>query len=89
MPPCFLGHIHGDVGAAHHAVQVGAVVGVHGDADRATGVDLDQALAERLAQPFDDAFSGGFQFPGLRLFLQHDEFVAAQAGQCLAGRQAG
>ena len=52
------GHVHGDVGAAHHAVQVGAMFGIHGDADRAAGVDLDQPLAERLAQPLDDALRG-------------------------------
>ncbi|KAG1435554.1 hypothetical protein G6F57_021077 [Rhizopus arrhizus] len=42
---------------------------------------------EQLA--FDDALGGGFQLPGLRLFLQHDELVAAQPGQRLAFGQAG
>ena len=62
--------------------------GIHGDADRAAGVDLDQPLAERLAQPLDDALRGRPQLVDFGALLQHDELVAAQPRQRLSFGQA-
>ena len=83
-----LGRVHGDVGALDQDLDVVAVVGVAGDADRAAHLERQPVDHERLAQR-------GLEDLGHRLGVvgaehvgqQHAELVAAEAGHGVGGAQ--
>ncbi|MNG21508.1 hypothetical protein D3C84_1058830 [compost metagenome] len=56
LPAGALGFVHGDVGRAHQAIEVGAAIGERGNADAGAEGDIQTVdlLADR--HPFDEFF---------------------------------
>ena len=82
-----LGAIQRHVGVLEQRVGGNAARG-HGDAD--AGADFDQMIVDlvALAQAIDDAAGEACGiFAGMDVLLEHDEFVAAEAGDKILGPQ--
>ena len=76
-----LGLIHGGIGVLEHGRDIRTVIGVYGDADAGRRVELEAVVGNRLVEHRGtrgrDLERNGSR---LRLADQHDEFIAAEAG---------
>ncbi len=81
--------VHGDVGVAEQAFEIGAVDGIDGDADAAGDADLAAADVYRIGQAFNHppADQAG-EVRVVDLAEQHDELVTAEAGDRIAAERA-
>ena len=85
-----LGRVHRDVGALDQHLDVVAVVGVAGDADRAAHLERQPVDHERLAQRALEHLGDGQRVLGAHDLGQQDaELVAAEAGDGVGGAQRG